>query len=93
MIAELPATTGMAFLLVQHLDPVHESFRTKLLAKKAAFTVETAADGAILRPDHLYVIPPNAITTVADGVLRLRSRDRGRTGDRVERGEKDGRIT
>ena len=75
MIAELPATTGMAFLLVQHLDPVHESFLTELLAKKAAFTVETAADGAILRPDRLYVIPPNAIMTVADGVLRLRSRD------------------
>ena len=75
MIAELPATTGIAFLLVQHLDPVHESFLTELLAKKAAFTVETAADGAILRPDHLYVIPPNTIMTVADGVLRLRSRD------------------
>ena len=75
MIAELPATTGMAFLLVQHLDPVHESFLTELLAKKAAFTVETAADGAILRPDRLYVIPPNTIMTVADGVLRLRSRD------------------
>ena len=75
MIAELPATTGMAFLLAQHLDPVHESFLTELLAKKAAFTVETAADGAILRPDRLYVIPPNAIMTVADGVLRLRSRD------------------
>jgi two-component system CheB/CheR fusion protein len=75
MIAELPATTGMAFLLVQHLDPVHESFLTEILAKRAAFTVETATDGAILTPDHLYVIPPNAIMTVADGTLRLRSRD------------------
>ena len=75
MIAELPATTGMAFLLVQHLDPTHESFLTEILAKKAAFTVETAADGAILTPDHFYVIPPNAIMTVADGTLRLRSRN------------------
>ncbi len=75
MIAELPAATGMAFLLVQHLDPTHESFLTEILAKKAAFTVETAADGAILTPDHFYVIPPNAIMTIADGTLRLRSRD------------------
>src|SRR5258708_12739399 len=68
-----PATTGMAFLLVQHLDPMHESFLTEILAKKAAFAVETATDGTILKPDHLYVIPPNAVMTVADGVLRLRS--------------------
>jgi hypothetical protein len=38
----------LAFLLVQHLDPVHESFLTEILAKRAAFTVETAADGATL---------------------------------------------
>jgi two-component system, chemotaxis family, CheB/CheR fusion protein len=75
MIAELPATTGMAFLLVQHLDPAHESFLAEILAKRAAFRVETATDGAILVPDHLYVIPPNTVMTVADGVLRLRSRD------------------
>jgi len=75
LIAELPATTGMAFLLVQHLDPMHESFLTEILAKKAAFAVETATDGTILKPDHLYVIPPNAVMTVADGVLRLRSRE------------------
>src|SRR5258708_24520818 len=75
MIAELPATTGMAFLLVQHLDRMHESFLAEILAKRAALTVETAADGATLTPDHLYVIPPNAIMTVADGAVRLRSRD------------------
>src|SRR6266851_4386518 len=75
LIAELPATTGMAFLLVQHLDPMHESFLTEILAKKAAFAVETATDGTILKPDHLFVIPPNAVMTVADGVLRLRSRE------------------
>src|SRR5216684_3096043 len=75
LIADLPATTGMAFLLVQHLDPMHESFLTEILAKKAAFAVETATDGTTVKPDHLYVIPPNAIMTVADGVLRLRSRE------------------
>src|SRR5229473_5023782 len=77
LIAELPATTGMVFLLVQHLDPMHESFLTEILAKKAAFAVETAADGSTMKPDHLYVIPPNTSMTVADGVLRLHSREEG----------------
>src|SRR5258708_14634830 len=77
LIAELPATTGMAYLLVQHLDPLHESFLTEILAKKTAIEVETAKDGATMKPDHLYVIPPNATMIVADGVLRLRSREVG----------------
>jgi two-component system CheB/CheR fusion protein len=38
LLAELPATTGMAFLLVQHLDPHHESLLTEILARKAGFT-------------------------------------------------------
>ncbi|MGC1679089.1 MAG: CheR family methyltransferase, partial [Candidatus Binataceae bacterium] len=75
MLAELPATTGMAFLLVQHLDPRHQSFLTEILAKKTKIAVETAADGSVLKPDHLYVIPPNVTMTVADGVLKLRSRE------------------
>ena len=75
LFAELPAVTGMAFLLVQHLDPRHPSFLTEILAKKAVMAVETAVDGATVRPDHLYVIPPNTALTVADGVLRLQSRD------------------
>jgi two-component system CheB/CheR fusion protein len=77
LIAELPAATGMAFLLVQHLDPRHQSFLTEILAKKAAVAVETAADGTTMKPDHLYVIPPNATMTIADGVLRLRPRESG----------------
>lgn len=45
LIAELPATTGIAFLLVQHLDPRHDSFLTEILAKKSSIRVETAVDG------------------------------------------------
>src|SRR6266481_2915500 len=77
LIAELPATTGMAYLLVQHLDPLHESFLTEILAKKTAIEVETATDGATIESDHLYVIPPNVTMIVAHGVLRLRSREVG----------------
>ncbi len=77
LIAQLPAATGMAYLLVQHLDPRHQSFLTEILAKKAVIAVETAADGTTVKPDHLYVIPPNRTLTVADGVLRLHPRETG----------------
>jgi two-component system CheB/CheR fusion protein len=75
LIAELPAETGMAFLLVQHLDPRHDSLLTEILAKKAEIAVQTATDGAALQRNHLYVIPPNTSMTLSDGVLRLRSRE------------------
>ena len=82
LLAALPAQTGMAYLLVQHLDPRHESLLAEILAKKTEVAVETAADGTILTPDHLYVIPPNTTMTLADGVLRLQPRD---TGERPPR--------
>jgi two-component system CheB/CheR fusion protein len=83
LLAELPAKTGMAFLLVQHLAPNHESFLTEILAGKANVAVETAADGATIAPDHFYVIPPNTTLTVSDGVLRLGSRRDRRTGSQA----------
>lgn len=75
LIAQLPASTGMAYLLVQHLDPRHQSYLAEILAKKTVVAVEIAADGATIKPDHLYVIPPNRTLTVADGILRLSSRE------------------
>src|SRR5207245_7952194 len=74
MIGELPANTGMAFLVVQHLDPGHESFLTEILAKKTALTVQTAAHGTTIEANHIYVIPPNTVMTVVNGVLELRPR-------------------
>jgi two-component system CheB/CheR fusion protein len=74
LVAELPATTGMAFLLVQHLDPNHESLLTEILAKKTSLSVETAADGTTVEPDHCYVIPPNTTLTVGGTILRLHPR-------------------
>ena len=65
LLAERPAKSGMAILLVQHLDPRHDSALAEILAKKVAIVVRTATDGAIAEPDHLYVIPPNTVLTVA----------------------------
>src|SRR5436305_13633260 len=55
LLAHLPADTGMAFVLVQHLDPNHESKLVELLGRPARFPVVEASYGLELRPDHLYI--------------------------------------
>src|ERR1700675_2988986 len=49
----LPADTGMAFVLVQHLDPTHSSMIVGLLAGHTAMTVSEAADGMAIERDHV----------------------------------------
>jgi len=67
----LPAGAGMAFILVQHLDPTHDSLLVELLAGHTPLTVVQALEGMILAPEHLYVIPPGVYLSVAAGALHL----------------------
>ena len=71
LLATLPARTGMAFVLIQHLDPTHKSMLVDLLSRDTAMDVLQAADGMSIRPDCLYVIPPQADLSVHSGVFRL----------------------
>jgi len=71
MLAHLPARTGMAYVLVQHLDPAHKSLLADLLSRATQMEVREARDGLIIEADHVYVIPPNADMTLAQGVLTL----------------------
>jgi two-component system CheB/CheR fusion protein len=71
LVEALPARNGMAFILVQHLDPTHESMMVDLLASHTAMTVRQAADGVLLERDHLYVIPPGTYLSVGSGALHL----------------------
>src|SRR5690242_9183355 len=59
LLAALPEKTGLAFVLVQHLDPQHESLLAEILTAVSKLPVETVHDGIKVRPDHVYVIPPN----------------------------------
>ena len=77
----LPAGSGMAFILVQHLDPTHPSMLVELLTGHTPLTVLEAVDGMGLEAEHLYVIPPGAYLTVADRSLHL-SRPHERHGAR-----------
>jgi two-component system CheB/CheR fusion protein len=71
LVGALPANTGMAFILVQHLDPTHESMMVDLLAGHTSMIVRQAAEGMPLERDHLYIIPPGANLSVGKGVLHL----------------------
>ena len=69
--ASMPPRSGMAFVLVQHLDPHHKSLLVELLAKHTAMPVLQAEDGMAAVADHVFIIPPNAVLTIEDGVLRV----------------------
>ncbi|RPJ05750.1 MAG: hypothetical protein EHM36_07870, partial [Deltaproteobacteria bacterium] len=71
LLRNLPANTGMAFVLVQHLDPKHESMLTQLLSRRTKMPVNEAKDGMAVEPDHIYIIPPNRDMTISRGVLGL----------------------
>ena len=71
LLAAMPADTGMAFVLIPHLDPTHESLMVELLARQTAMPVAEARDGLAVRPNHVYIIPPNADLAIADGILRV----------------------
>ncbi|MGP0003216.1 MAG: chemotaxis protein CheB, partial [Acetobacteraceae bacterium] len=71
LVSALPAANGMAFILVQHLDPTHESMMVDLLAGHTSMLVLQAIDGMLIESDHLYVIPPGTYLSVRDGALRL----------------------
>lgn len=71
----LPTDTGMAFVLVQHLDPKHHSILTELLARKTAMTVTEVSHGLPVKPNQVYVIPPNATMSISDHTLHLGPRE------------------
>src|SRR3954453_20988137 len=77
LLSNLPADTGMAFVLVQHLDPSHESLLPELLAPHTRMPVITVENDLEIDPDHVYVIPPNKSMELTDGVLRLAAREPG----------------
>ncbi|RYG98801.1 MAG: response regulator [Alphaproteobacteria bacterium] len=76
LLKSLPKVTGCAFVLVQHLDPTHESMLPKLLLADTSLRVLEATDGMGVEPEHLYVIPPAFNLWVEDGSLRLARQDR-----------------
>jgi two-component system CheB/CheR fusion protein len=71
LLQNLPADTGAAFVLVQHLAAKHESILPALLARSTAMPVSEALDVEKIEPDHVYVIPSHKDLAITDGHLKL----------------------
>lgn len=82
LLNELPAHTGCAFLLVQHLHPAHKSMLAELLADVTTLTIVEAVADADVKPEHVYVIPPGVYMSVEAQKIRL-SRDPDQRGVRL----------
>ena len=74
LLRSLPADTGMAFVVVQHLDPHHVSALTSILAKTTLMPVRETIDGMAVQPNEVYVIPPATEMILEQGKLRLTPR-------------------
>src|SRR5689334_7956379 len=69
--AHIPPDSGMAFVLVQHLDPEQPSLLPELLAPHTRMPVRPIADRMPVAPDQVYLIPPNTTLTIDQDVLLL----------------------
>jgi two-component system CheB/CheR fusion protein len=68
---DLPADSGMAYLLVSHLDPSHASMLAEILQRITSIPVVEAVDQMPVEPDHVYIIPPNREMTIFHDALQL----------------------
>jgi len=75
LFAALPATTGMAFVLIQHLDPRHKSLLPEILRRTSTMPVTEVTDGMRVEPNHVFVMPPNVRMTISDRILGLVPRE------------------
>jgi two-component system CheB/CheR fusion protein len=65
------ASSGMAYIVIQHLSPQHESLMADILGRCTSMPVQQIEDGMAIEPDHVYVIRPGHTVTLEEGRLRL----------------------
>jgi two-component system CheB/CheR fusion protein len=70
-LAHVPAGSGLAFVIVQHLDPTRKGIMSELLQRATRMKVTQVRDRTPVRPDCVYVIPPNKDMSILHGVLHL----------------------
>jgi two-component system, chemotaxis family, CheB/CheR fusion protein len=75
LLKNLPADTGMAFVLVQHLAPTHRSALAEILSRATKMPVLEVHDEPAVEPNHVYVIPPARSMVITRGTLHLLPRE------------------
>jgi PAS domain S-box-containing protein len=75
LLENLPANTGMAFVVIQHLASGQESLLTEILKRSTDMPVLEVKEGTRVEPNHVYVIPPGTTMTLKEGFLKLRPKE------------------
>ncbi len=70
-LEHMPQGSGMAFVIVQHLDPTHKGVMPELLQRATPMQVIQVKDRTLVEPNHVYVIPPNKDMSILHGTLHL----------------------
>ncbi|MCK9392894.1 MAG: PAS domain-containing protein [Syntrophales bacterium] len=70
-LRNVPQGSGMAFAVIQHLDPTHKGIMVELLQRATAMKVVQVEDRMFVEPEHVYVIPPNKDMSILHGALHL----------------------
>src|SRR5512141_1805014 len=68
-LEHLPATTGMAYVLIQHLDPTHASHLPEILSRKSKVPVREVGGNVPVEADHGYVTPASENLRIEKGIL------------------------
>jgi len=74
LVRAIPEHSGIAYILVQHLEPSHESLLVEILQRITRLPVQEVTNNVRVEPDHLYVIPSNKLLMANDGRLELSPR-------------------
>ncbi|MBD2598386.1 PAS domain-containing protein [Nostoc spongiaeforme FACHB-130] len=78
LLSHLPNDTGMGFVFIQHLSPNQKSILAEILSRTTEMPVMQAQNDMVVEPNHVYVIPPNAMMTISEGKLNLVPRQKTR---------------
>jgi PAS domain S-box-containing protein len=71
LFSKMPADSGLAFVLIPHLDPTRDSLMVDLIARSTAMPVVEANEDMLVEADHVYILPPNKYMTISGGKLHL----------------------
>jgi two-component system CheB/CheR fusion protein len=70
-LSHVPEKSGMAFVIIQHMDPTHKGIMVEILQRVTPMKVAQVMDGTRVRPDCVYVIPAGKDMSILHGTLRL----------------------
>jgi len=78
LLSITPPDSGLAYIVIQHLDPTQKSLSTELFARRTQMAVAEAADGVRVESGHVYTVPAGQEVTIRAGVLHLAALERER---------------